>query len=640
MEQKGCGHLSEFSAGIEEYLANLRQIKERSDFRPDPSSSPQEQIAYIRREAKELNRLQGRNNALLNQMFYQKVPEHITDKEARDWFLFACHLVDDYKQADLGLAYQLHRRLLRRARAIGHWEGILEELYYCGLTLHYLNSMASNSQQVVYYQQVREYFEEGASFLPHFEALDTKSRAYILRCLGNIHLGYPSFVPEFASKEIPMLYKAQTQCFDRAYKVMTDPGLRALDPDLPWEDYVYALHFGRTSLLGLIRTDGGTRELREMVYQSASFVYQRQEQAAKRRQLALSSRTIYVYAAARYHTGRIPCETLMEILLKESERPEEGEGMANLIYRRLSLVAYLRYYLSQCTPKGRESFASRVERAEKLSYQFVKKTPLTDYFSQAVFYMRNSVMVSITSGDSSVSKKCASLLQWFLACHRPTYVHSMMVSWLTKAILLRLLEVNPDILNQEVAGVWKGASDTNRLISKAGEAALYHDVGKISLLDIVSNCGRRLTDEEFRLIHLHPELGSWMLGGIKGMELCAETAQNHHRYYNELGGYPRLPGGRGDYHCNLLTDIVTVADSMDAGTDDIGRSYAEGKQFESLLLELREGYNKRYAGYVVDLFDDQEYCQSLFCQMEETRRQIYCRIYGTDKEPSQDFFCP
>ncbi|MDO5135459.1 MAG: HD domain-containing phosphohydrolase [Eubacteriales bacterium] len=626
------------STGREEYLANLRQIKERSDFRPDSSASPDEQIAYIRREAKELYRLQSRNNTLLNQLFYQRDPELLSDEEAREWFLFACQLVDDYKQADLGLAYQLHRRLLRRARALGQWESILEELYYCGLTLHYLNSMASNSEQHVYYDQIRDYFEEGASFIEHFDALDSKSRAYILRCLGNIHLGYPCFVPEFVTSVDPAIYQHQLDCFDRAYEAMTDPQLRAIDPGLPWDDYVYALHFGRTTLLSLIRVDGGNQAVREMVYQSAAFVYQRQEQAAKRKRLALSSRSVYAYSAARYHTGRISCEELMEILLAEAERTEEGEGTANLIYRRLSLIPYLLFYLERCGNEGKKRFSDRVGRAERVSYQFVKKTPLTDYFSQAVFYVRNSVMVSITSGGTSASRKRSSLLRWFLACHRPTYVHSMMVAWLTKTLLLRLLKVNPQILLQDVAGIWKGTTDIQKLLEKASEAALYHDVGKISLLDIVSNYGRRLTDEEFRLIQLHPEIGYWMLNGIQDMELCAEAAQGHHRYYNGLGGYPRILGQNREGRCDLLTDIVTVADSMDAGTDNIGRSYAKGKSFCQLMEELRDGRDKRYAGYIVDLFDDPDYCHQLSSQLTATRRRIYCSTYcgRLDENPEEE----
>lgn len=618
--------------GRDEYLANLHQIKERSDFRPDPSASAKEQIAYIRKEAKALNMLQNRNNELLNELFYQKDPESISDSEAREWFVFACRLVDDYKQADLGLAYQLHTRLLRRARALGQWDSILEELYYCGLTLHYMNAMVSNAQQNIYYEQIREYFEEGAAFLEHFEALDSKSRAYILRCLGNIRLGYVSFVPDYAGSVDPEIYQNQIDCFDRAYKVLTDPELRTIDPELPWEDYIYAMHFGRTGLLSLVRIDGGNEKIREMVYESACFVYERQERAAKRKRLALSTRTVYAYSAARYHTGRITCDELMEILLAEAERDDEGDSMANVIYRKLSLVTYLRFYLTCCSKETRERLEQRVEAAEKRSYEFVKKTPMTDYFSQSVFYVRNTVMVEITSGEAASQEKRTNLLHWFLACHRPTYVHSLMVAWLTKTLLVRLMEVRPDILEQDVAGVWRGTNDRKAFLNSAGEAALFHDVGKISLLDVVSNYGRRLTDEEFRLIQLHPQIGYWMLNGIREMELCAEAAQNHHRYYNELGGYPFIAGRRGECHCNLLNDVITIADSMDAATDDIGRSYARGKSLADLVEELREGYDRRYAGYIVDLFDDPGYCERLEQMLKETRQRIYCKVYCKNRK--------
>lgn len=628
--------MSNLIARIEEYLENLHQIKERSDFQPPADSTPDEQIAYIRRESEALNALQTRNNDILYELFYSRAPENLTDAEAAEWFQFACQLVDGYKQADLGLAHQLHKRLLRRARAIGRWEDILEELYYCGLTLYYLNSMVNSADQNVYYDEIREYFEEGASFLPSFASLDSKSRAYILRCLGNIHLGYPSFVPETAKTVDPEIYRNQLECFDRAYAVMTDPELRAIDPGLAWDDYIYALHFCRTGLLSLIRVDGGTPEICEQVYESAHFVYQRQEQAAKGRRLALSARTIYVYAAACYHSGRISCEELLETLLNEAERPDEGDGTANRIYRHLSLVTYLRYYMQHCPQESRARFASRVRQAELHSHAYVREMPLTDYFSQAVFYMRNNVMVSLAADNTTATEKRSALMRWFLACHRPTYIHSLMVAWLTRTLLKRLIEQNPGILHEDVAGCWRGTEDVDALLVAAGEAALYHDVGKLCLLDIVSNYGRRLTDEEFALIQLHPVIGRWMLGGIQGMELCAEAALNHHRHYDELGGYPRHSDGRGASLCNLLTDIVTIADSLDAGTDNVGRSYAKGKTFPALIEELREGRDTRYAGYVVDLFDDGDFSAWLSEQLIKTRRRTYCAVYCglTDKAPA------
>ena len=620
-----------------EYLGNLYQIKERAEFHIDPSDPPDAQIQHIRSEAAELHRLQQRNNQLLRDYFFDRNPEQLSPQEAQEWFEFAKALVDDYKQADLGLAYQLHTLLLRRARAVGSWADIVQELYYCGLTLHYLDTMLSHCSANLYSEQVRQYFEEGASFLPQFAQMDHDSRAYMLRCLGNIHLGYTYTVERPRSFEKITSngdYRDQLRCFDRAYAVMTDPELRAIDPDLPWEDYIYAMHFSRTALLSLVRQNVGGAELRQAVYDSACYVYARQEQAAKRAKLALSTRTVYVHAAASYHMGLMDGDTLLRILMEECERPDDGAGTANLIFRRVSLVCYLQHYSAECPPEVAARYAERIRRASEESFRFVQNLPVSDYFTQAVAYIRNLVVAETTEHISveDAATRRASFIRWFLTCHRPTYVHSLMVAWLTRTLLRRLVETNPAILQSEVAGDWRGTTDLDKLYARASEAALYHDVGKTALLDVVANYGRRLTDEEFHIIQQHPYIGYWFLMGLGGMEQSAEVSLDHHTFYNRLGGYPRGMDARETNHCCLFSDVVTVADSMDAATDDIGRSYAAAKPLRTLIEELRAGRDTRYAGYVVDLFDDEAFCDWLDAQLTESRRRIYLFSYNRAKD--------
>ena len=89
--------------------------------------------------------------------------------------------------------------------------------------------------------------------------------------------------------------------------------------------------------------------------------------------------------------------------------------------------------------------------------------------------------------------------------------------------------------------------------------------------------------------------------------MYAQPALMHHRFYDGSRGYPDLPEDFvRDPRLDVLTDLITVADSMDAATDFVGRSYSAGISFEQLVKEYREGYNTRYAGYVVDLLADPE----------------------------------
>lgn len=624
-----------FQALREEYLANLHEIKLRSRFHFDLAETPDQQIEFIRGEAKEIYRLQQRNNDLLRVEFYDQIPEDLTDEQANDWFEFAKALVDDYRRADLPLAYQIHLMLLRRARARKDCAEIVRELYYCGLMLHYMDQPLKNSCANLYNEQVRNYFSEGASYLPRFAEVDHETRGYIIRCLGNIDLGYAhSTEAQVPYTKYPTggTYRDILNCFDRAYAVMTDPRMRAIDPDLPWDNYCYAMHYGRTILLSHLREGMGGPEVRDAVYESACYVYEHQSRAAERKNLPLSARLSYVYAAASFHAGKLSIGELMERLLRENAGADDSITAEN-IYRRMSMVPYMQEYLRFCSPEEKAIYQPRVKAAVDRGYAFVRTLPISDYFSQAAAYVRNTIIETITDDEEVVIRRRAAFLHMFLACHRPTYIHSLMVSWLMGELLKRLLDTDPDILMHRDAGVWRCANRDEvearraEFLRQAYQVGLYHDVGKTAVLEVISNYGRRLTKEEFQVITRHPYIGYWMLMALGDMNQCAESALGHHCYFNESAGYPLDITDRSKNSCNLLTDVLAVADSLDAGTDDIGRSYAVAKNFAALVAEFREGADVRYSGRVVKIFEDEAFVKDLEHRTMAKRREIYLTTY-------------
>ena len=76
-----------------------------------------------------------------------------------------------------------------------------------------------------------------------------------------------------------------------------------------------------------------------------------------------------------------------------------------------------------------------------------------------------------------------------------------------------------------------------------------------------------------------------------------------------------------------MVDIITVVDSLDAGTDNIGRSYAAAKTFTDLVGELRQWSGTRYAPAVVALFDDPDFCKETEQFLLDSRRKSYVEAY-------------
>ena len=93
-------------------------------------------------------------------------------------------------------------------------------------------------------------------------------------------------------------------------------------------------------------------------------------------------------------------------------------------------------------------------------------------------------------------------------------------------------------------------------------AALLHDIGKFILPDYVLFANRKLTDDEWELIKLHPEQGAKLVERIEGYGPIAEIVLHHHEKFAG-GGYP---AGIAGEEIPLGARIIAVADTYDVMT--------------------------------------------------------------------------
>ena len=106
----------------------------------------------------------------------------------------------------------------------------------------------------------------------------------------------------------------------------------------------------------------------------------------------------------------------------------------------------------------------------------------------------------------------------------------------------------------------------------------------------------------------------------------APAALYHHTFYDGHGGYPKnYPPCPADI--KPIVDALTVADSLDAATDNIGRCYTMAKPVDTLLGEFHAQGGTRYAPEVVALLDDEEFCRGLKETLDETRKSVYLEVY-------------
>jgi len=112
--------------------------------------------------------------------------------------------------------------------------------------------------------------------------------------------------------------------------------------------------------------------------------------------------------------------------------------------------------------------------------------------------------------------------------------------------------------------------------------SLLHDVGKIGVPDNILSKPGRLTDEEFRRMKEHPEIGARIMAQVRMLRDELPAIAEHHERLDGTG-YPR--GLRGE-EISLLGRIVAAADVFDALTSD--RPYRQALSAEEALAYLHK----------------------------------------------------
>lgn len=556
---------------FEQYIRDLRVV--RSISRPSfpEGKAPAAVLEEIQTNALRCNTLMRQNEALLAQFVYDRDPASLTEEDIQGLSAFAGRLFNYANSEDIGVAFKVHQLLLAAARSREDVPMIVRELYYTGITLHYMNVRDEGTGINLLGDAIQVYFTEAAEYMSRYEQLDRNTRQYLIRCVGNTRLGMSRGTHAESCRYL--------ERFHRAMEVIQSAHYHALDPEFPWESYIYSMHMDRMTLLTHLRQEEDP-EVARQVLESAGSVAQ-------------------------------------------------DDYSAEAINRKLVLAAYLSVYAERLDEAGAQRYRATVEQVRRSADQYLEQMPASQY-PRVVNSAAWELSKISTSSDETANRR---MLGSILAGHKPTYVHSLMVAELTRALLHRQIETRPETL-VGLLGCRSAAEVQARreeLCQTAYECGLYHDLGKCAVLMYIDNNARRLLDEEFFCIQSHPRTGADILNRMGCGRTLALAALYHHCYYNGKGGYPNdVPSCPPEI--KGIVDALSVADSLDAATDNIGRCYNLAKPFRTLLEELRAQSGTRYAPNVVALFEDERFCQQLAENTDAERKRVYLQVYHAGRE--------
>ncbi len=125
---------------------------------------------------------------------------------------------------------------------------------------------------------------------------------------------------------------------------------------------------------------------------------------------------------------------------------------------------------------------------------------------------------------------------------------------------------------------------------------ILHDVGKIGVPEAVLCKNGRLTDEEFGMIKLHPEIGAEMLEGLPSLQDILPGVMHHHERWDG-NGYPGKLAGEA---IPELGRILALADTFDAMSSN--RAYRSAMPREKVLAEIGRCSGTQFEPRLAEVF--------------------------------------
>lgn len=225
----------------------------------------------------------------------------------------------------------------------------------------------------------------------------------------------------------------------------------------------------------------------------------------------------------------------------------------------------------------------------------------TQYNQTLEYVSTNPRLIKYLSDETRIE----FVMELNVATQVTTYAHSTHVARLAEAMMKAIIRHQRELLVGKlgITSKWQVRLHQRQLIHFIIHAALCHDIGKNSIVSVVNNDYRQLSDEERRIIRTHPRMGLKYLKISQKLKFYYDITLGHHKWYNGKGGYPNdFDNTKSPYR--FMIDIITLCDCMQAATERVGRNYKQEKSFEKVMEELRKGAGTRYNPDLVKLIDD------------------------------------
>ncbi|MDR1704384.1 MAG: HD domain-containing protein [Clostridiales bacterium] len=515
---------------------------------------------------------------------------------------------------DMGLALEIHKAAIIWAKTHNDTDRLIRHLYWAGLA-----SMQIDPKSLC--ELSFGFFTEGAAYKDQYMSITNKeTRSYINRCLGNTYVS----ISGLGNKDPFGIMTPFFACVDAALVFWSNSDVQAMDLDFPWDG------FFRNARQNVCNWVDILRRYRWADVSIAQRIYENAQALGKTGPVSIyweKNRYEYLRLTSSFHVNKLSYPALMDGLKTLFYSIGDSDLSNNGLYTVIHISSVLLEYMENFSHMSWEIYEAEQKVILERVLGYLKKV-ISRTDRQRLNNMLGFFTLSMRTTKYS-DQYLDIVLRFTSFSHPSTYVHSLQVKNITMHLTDYFIEHEPGVFIG-----YCGAKDADEVRKKreeirnlTGRAGLCHDIGKITYANTVSLCSRRLHDYEFNLIKEHVSIGFELQPGSESIECVKAAILGHHRWYDGSKGYPEgYDAGASKYAFTAY--MVSAADSIDAATDTIGRSYAPGLTLEQIIKEIKDGAGTRYAPAIAQALNDDILLAKLRICITDDRKNSYFEVYN------------
>lgn len=273
--------------------------------------------------------------------------------------------------------------------------------------------------------------------------------------------------------------------------------------------------------------------------------------------------------------GRIEAEVEIDAKGLHTRREHPLETIDQAIQSGQSIIVPMENGSLVCYPlltRGRTYGALWMNIPESRGQNFANMQTLAN---QAGITLERSILLSESRQQAkqleaayaeleiTYDRTLTALMSALDARDRETEGHSTRVSRLT-CLLAEELGLN----SQQLKALERGA--------------LIHDIGKIGISDTILHKPSKLTDDEWKIMRIHPDIGARIVEGIPFLQDTLPIIRYHHERWDGSG----YPAGLKNEEIPIQARIFAVADVFDALTSK--RTYRTKSSAEEAIKYIKD----------------------------------------------------